>query len=215
MGADPTSADSARDGIPAAIEAGPAGARPRDTDHDGFPDVIDTDSDGDGIGDAEEEGDGDPTSLPVDSDGDGSADYVDPDSDGDGVADGLDDCRAVADVDQVDADHDGLGDACDVSTGVDAGTEDAGGPYEVFDAVGADAGVPDAGAPDARVTDAEVRERGPDAGPGIPSASGACGCTVPGSHGFPWGRLAWVLFLMALWQLAPVRFRPRRHGAGR
>ena len=72
----------------------PAGATPRDSDHDGIydavegtadtdadgtPDYLDTDSDNDGIPDQVE--------GTADSDGSGVPDYLDLDSDGDGIPD--------------------------------------------------------------------------------------------------------------------------------
>ncbi len=58
-----------------------------DTDHDGTPDVLDTDSDNDNIPDSIEEGDKNIFTTAWDTDGDGIPDYRDLDSDNDGKPD--------------------------------------------------------------------------------------------------------------------------------
>ncbi len=73
---------------------------PRDTDHDGIPDVCDPDDDNDGIPDASD-------NCPA------TAGASQADQDHDGVGDICDNCPTVANADQADLDLTGYGDACE------------------------------------------------------------------------------------------------------
>uniref|UniRef100_UPI0035B067B0 gliding motility-associated C-terminal domain-containing protein n=1 Tax=Flavobacterium sp. TaxID=239 RepID=UPI0035B067B0 len=111
--------DSDNDGIPDAVERGPNGATPVDTDGDGTPDYRDLDSDGDGIPDAVEKGANGAT--PVDTDNDGTPDYRDLDSDGDGIPDAVE--KGANGATPVDTDNDGTPDYRDVDSDGDGVTD--------------------------------------------------------------------------------------------
>lgn len=97
-------ADSDCDGIPDAIEIGPNGKQPLDTDGNATADYLQVDSDADTIPDSAEVGA--VCNLPRDSDGDNLPDYRDTDSDGNGIPD--------AQESTTDTDADGTGDWADL-----------------------------------------------------------------------------------------------------
>ena len=138
----PLNVDSDADGLTDVVElGGTKQSKPKDTDHDGTPDYLDTDSDNDGIPDRIEAGI--QTLKPRDSDADGTPDYLDLDSDADGTPDAVEaginranpldsDNDGIADYLDQDSDNDGVPDTVEAPrSGLDANNDGIDNDYDV------------------------------------------------------------------------------------
>lgn len=104
LGSNLDNADTDGDGIDDKTEVGSDPLKPRDTDNDGIPDILDTDDDGDEIP-SQEEG-------IKDTDQDGVPDYLDKDDDGDGLSTDSENYNGGSPKDD-DTDKDGIPDYLD------------------------------------------------------------------------------------------------------